>query len=123
MIEDAGSQRYFKPGVTIIEPTSGNTGIGLAFCIGCKGYKLILTMPDTMSVERRNLLKAFWRPFGAHARCQWYERLNCRAEELREETPNSIILQQFENPTNPAIHEKQPVKRYGMIPTVWTMCL
>ena len=87
MIEDAEKKGLLKPGATIIEPTSGNTGVGLALVSAVKGYHLILTMPETMSIERRNLVKAY----GA-------------AEELRDSIPGSVILEQFENPANPAKH-------------------
>ena len=104
MIEDAEQKGLLKPGATIIEPTSGNTGVGLALVSAVKGYKLILTMPDTMSVERRNLVKAYGTEVRLTPGKDGMPGAIRAAEELRESIPGSIILQQFENAANPAKH-------------------
>lgn len=104
MIEEAEQKGLLKPGATIIEPTSGNTGVGLALVSAVKGYHLILTMPDTMSVERRNLVKAYGADVRLTPGSEGMAGAIRKAEELRDSISGSIILQQFENPANPAKH-------------------
>ena len=106
MIEDAEERGLLKPGATIIEPTSGNTGVGLAWVGTSKGYRVVLTMPDTMSLERRNLLRAYEAELVLTPGAEGMKGAIAKATQLQEQTPGAVILGQFVNPANPAAHER-----------------
>ena len=120
MVEDAEKSGALQPGGTIIEPTSGNTGVGLAMVAAVKGYKLVLVMPDSMSIERRRLMLAYGASFDLTPREKGMKGAIARAEELKAQTPGAWIPQQFENPANVDVHVRTTAQEsWPTFPTGW----